>query len=147
MRELNRQQRLASPIYGSLHEVAESLEAFADRGRGHSSHHDRHHEVSDSKEAPAVGCFQSAWRLLRQRKRWRSLGDTVSTHRSAHKNLNKSACLLRECDHQKLPPINRREHRIFRLKPAVRLERRGQHGQNKTDQRDHRANLADSGTR
>src|SRR5467141_742285 len=32
MRELNRQQRLASPIYGSLHEVAESLEAFADRG-------------------------------------------------------------------------------------------------------------------
>jgi len=38
------------------------------------------------------------------------------------------------------------EHRIFRLKPAVRLERRGQHGQNKTDQRDHRANLADSST-
>jgi hypothetical protein len=39
------------------------------------------------------------------------------------------------------------EHRIFRLKPAVRLERRGQHGQNKPDQRDHRANLADSDTR
>jgi NAD(P)-dependent dehydrogenase (short-subunit alcohol dehydrogenase family) len=39
------------------------------------------------------------------------------------------------------------EHRIFRLKPAVRLERRGQHGQNKTDQRDHRANLADSSAR
>jgi hypothetical protein len=36
------------------------------------------------------------------------------------------------------------EHRILRLKPALRLERRGQHGQNKTDQRDHRANLADS---
>src|ERR1700694_1339516 len=31
------------------------------------------------------------------------------------------------------------EHRILRLKPAVRLERRGQHGQNKTDKRDHRA--------
>ena len=36
------------------------------------------------------------------------------------------------------------EHRILRLKPALRLERRGQHGQNKPDQRDHRANLADS---
>jgi hypothetical protein len=34
------------------------------------------------------------------------------------------------------------EHRILRLKPNLRLERRGQHGQNKTDQRDHRANLA-----
>jgi hypothetical protein len=28
------------------------------------------------------------------------------------------------------------EHRILRLKPALRLERRGQHGQNKTDKRD-----------
>ena len=36
------------------------------------------------------------------------------------------------------------EHGILRLKPALRLERRGQHGQNKTDKRDHRANLADS---
>jgi hypothetical protein len=36
------------------------------------------------------------------------------------------------------------EHRILRLKPALRLERRGQHGQNKTDKRDHRTNLADS---
>jgi hypothetical protein len=36
------------------------------------------------------------------------------------------------------------EHRILRLKPALGLERRGQHGQNKTDKRDHRANLADS---
>lgn len=36
------------------------------------------------------------------------------------------------------------EHRILRLKPALRLERRGQHGQKKTDQRDHRANLTDS---
>jgi hypothetical protein len=36
------------------------------------------------------------------------------------------------------------EHRILRLKPALRLERRGQHGQNKTDERDHRTNLADS---
>src|SRR6267378_4954014 len=36
------------------------------------------------------------------------------------------------------------EHRILRLKPALRLERRGQHGQNKTDERDHRSNLADS---
>jgi len=35
------------------------------------------------------------------------------------------------------------EHRILRLKPALRLEQRGQHGQNKTDKRDHRANLAD----
>src|ERR1700731_4358663 len=38
------------------------------------------------------------------------------------------------------------EHRILRLKPALRLERRGPHGQNKPDQRDHRANLADSVT-
>src|SRR6266481_6818836 len=36
------------------------------------------------------------------------------------------------------------EHRILRLKPALGLERRGQHGHNKTDKRDHRANLADS---
>jgi hypothetical protein len=35
-------------------------------------------------------------------------------------------------------------HRILRLKPALRLERRGQHGQHKTNKRDHRANLADS---
>jgi hypothetical protein len=33
------------------------------------------------------------------------------------------------------------EHRILRLKPALRLERRGQHGQNKTDKRDHRVNF------
>jgi len=36
------------------------------------------------------------------------------------------------------------ERHIFRLKPTLRLEWRGQHGQNKADQRDHRANLADS---
>ena len=36
------------------------------------------------------------------------------------------------------------EHRIFRLKPALRLERGGQHGQKKPNQRDHDANLADS---
>jgi hypothetical protein len=36
------------------------------------------------------------------------------------------------------------KHRILRLKPALRLERRGQHGQNEPNQRDHRANLADS---
>jgi len=36
------------------------------------------------------------------------------------------------------------EHRILCLKPALRLERQGQHGQNETDKRDHRANLADS---
>jgi hypothetical protein len=33
---------------------------------------------------------------------------------------------------------------ILSLKANLRLERRGQHGQNKPDQRDHRANLADS---
>src|ERR1700736_4814242 len=38
------------------------------------------------------------------------------------------------------------EHRVLRLKPALRLERRGQHGQNKPNQRDHRASLADSVT-
>jgi hypothetical protein len=38
------------------------------------------------------------------------------------------------------------ENRILRLKPALRLEWRGQHGQNKPNQRDHRANLADSVT-
>src|SRR6202035_5214200 len=32
------------------------------------------------------------------------------------------------------------EHRILRLKPTLRLERRGHHGQNKTDKSDHRAN-------
>src|SRR5258705_1850656 len=36
------------------------------------------------------------------------------------------------------------KHCILRLKPDVRLEWRGQHGQNEADQRDHRANLADS---
>src|SRR6202022_1122294 len=39
------------------------------------------------------------------------------------------------------------EHRILPLKPALRLERQDQHGQNKPNQRDHRANLADSVTR
>lgn len=39
------------------------------------------------------------------------------------------------------------EHRILRLKPALRLECRGQHGQNETEQPDHRTNLADSVTR
>ena len=38
------------------------------------------------------------------------------------------------------------EHRILRLKLALRLEWRGQYGQNKPNQRDHRANLADSVT-
>src|SRR5258707_5870675 len=38
------------------------------------------------------------------------------------------------------------ENRILRLKPALRLEWRGQHGQNNPNQRDHRANLADSVT-
>ena len=36
------------------------------------------------------------------------------------------------------------EHRILRRKPALRLERRGQHGQKKPDQRDRRANLINS---
>ena len=36
------------------------------------------------------------------------------------------------------------KHCILRLKPDVRLEWRGQDGQNEADQRDHRANLADS---
>src|SRR6202166_235637 len=36
------------------------------------------------------------------------------------------------------------ENRILRLKPAFRLEWRGQHGKNKPDQRDHRTNLSDS---
>jgi hypothetical protein len=36
------------------------------------------------------------------------------------------------------------ENRILRLKPALRLECRGQHDQNKPNQRDHRANLAAS---
>jgi hypothetical protein len=38
------------------------------------------------------------------------------------------------------------ENRILRLKPALRLEWRGQDGQNKPSQRDHRANLTDSVT-
>ena len=36
------------------------------------------------------------------------------------------------------------EHRILRLKPALRLERRGQHCQNETEQPDHSTNLGDS---
>jgi hypothetical protein len=36
------------------------------------------------------------------------------------------------------------EHRILGLKPALGLEGPGQQGQNKTDKRDRRANLADS---
>jgi hypothetical protein len=36
------------------------------------------------------------------------------------------------------------EHRILRLKPPLRLEGRGQNGQKKPNQRDHRTNLADS---
>jgi hypothetical protein len=36
------------------------------------------------------------------------------------------------------------EHRILRLKPALRLERRGQHCQNKTEQPDHSTSLGDS---
>src|SRR6266852_7162144 len=36
------------------------------------------------------------------------------------------------------------EHRILRLKPALRLERRGQHGQNEAEQSDHSASLGDS---
>jgi hypothetical protein len=39
------------------------------------------------------------------------------------------------------------ERSILSLKPALRLVWRGQHGQNKPDQRDHRANLPDSVTR
>jgi hypothetical protein len=36
------------------------------------------------------------------------------------------------------------ERSILSLKPALRPEWRGQHGQNKANQRDHLANLADS---
>jgi hypothetical protein len=36
------------------------------------------------------------------------------------------------------------KYRILSFKPALRLERRGQHGQNEADQRYHHANLADS---
>jgi hypothetical protein len=36
------------------------------------------------------------------------------------------------------------EHRILRLKPALRLERRRQDGQNETEQPDHSASLVDS---
>jgi hypothetical protein len=36
------------------------------------------------------------------------------------------------------------QRRILHLKPPLRLEWRGQRGKNEEDQRDHRANLADS---
>jgi hypothetical protein len=36
------------------------------------------------------------------------------------------------------------ENRILRLQPPLRLEWRGQNGQKKPNQRDHRTNLADS---
>src|SRR6202011_1084489 len=36
------------------------------------------------------------------------------------------------------------ERGILSLKPDLRLERRGQHGQDKPDEPDHRGNLADS---
>jgi hypothetical protein len=42
-------------------------------------------------------------------------------------------------DNQLMP-----ENRILRLKPTSRLEWRGQRGQNKPNQRDHRAKLAES---
>src|SRR5258706_6513838 len=42
-------------------------------------------------------------------------------------------------DNQLMP-----ENRILRLKPALRLEWRGQHGQNETEQPDHSASLGDS---
>ena len=38
------------------------------------------------------------------------------------------------------------KYRILSLKPALRLEWRGRHGQNEADQRYHYANLADSVT-
>jgi hypothetical protein len=38
------------------------------------------------------------------------------------------------------------KYRILSLKPALRLEWRGEHGQNEADQRYHCANLADSVT-
>jgi hypothetical protein len=38
------------------------------------------------------------------------------------------------------------KYRILSFKPALRLEWRGQHGQNEVDQRYHCANLADSVT-
>jgi hypothetical protein len=48
-----------------------------------------------------------------------------------------------------LPPQNDQpmsKYRILTLKPAFRLEWRGQRGQNEADQRYHCANLADSVT-
>src|SRR6202040_2398801 len=36
------------------------------------------------------------------------------------------------------------KHRVLSLKPDLRLEQRGQHGQDKPDEPDHRGNLADS---
>jgi hypothetical protein len=36
------------------------------------------------------------------------------------------------------------KHHVLSFKPQLRLEWRGQDGQNEADQRDHRANLADS---
>jgi hypothetical protein len=36
------------------------------------------------------------------------------------------------------------KHRILGFKPQLRLEWRGQHGQNETDQPDHSASLGDS---
>ena len=48
------------------------------------------------------------------------------------------------CVYRKLKPGRNDGEPAEGLKPALRLERRGQHGQNKTDKRGHRANLADS---
>ena len=48
------------------------------------------------------------------------------------------------CVYRKLKPGRKDGEPAEGLKPALRLERRGQHGKNKTDKRDHRANLADS---
>src|SRR5260221_11911884 len=49
------------------------------------------------------------------------------------------ACQLTPQDDQLMP-----ENRILRLKPALRLEWRGQDGQNETEQPDHSASLGDS---
>jgi K+ potassium transporter len=48
------------------------------------------------------------------------------------------------CVYRKLKPGRNDGEPAEGLKPALRLERQGQHGQNKTDKRDHRVNLPDS---
>jgi len=65
-------------------------------------------------------------------------------------HLNEAAIVVRKVGPASHLPLQNDQlmskYRILSLKPALRLEWRGEHGQNEADQRYHCANLADSVT-